>query len=179
MTEAELVAEVRRAIAVSGVAVLKVDLLRADDLPLLGWSGSPTHIRSVASALERVRSGRVDYLVVRSPSGKPVAKGGVDYVKVAGTGTLWQLATHPRLQGLGLGTLLIAHAEDRIRARGCQWAALGVEDHNPRARALYERLGYRAYGREPASWEQEDELGRLVTYETDVTLLRKRLGRRE
>jgi len=33
-------------------------------------------------------------------------------------------------------------AEDRIRARGLAHAELGVEVENPRARTLYERLGY-------------------------------------
>jgi ribosomal protein S18 acetylase RimI-like enzyme len=178
VAEAELLVldEVRGAVAVGGVGVLVVDDLRVKDLGRLGWSGSATHIRSVAEALERVSSGEVEYLVVRAPSGAPVAKGGIDYVKVAEAGTLWQLATHPRLQGLGLGTLLIGGAEDRIRARGFRWVSLGVEDHNPRARALYERLGYRACGREQASWEQEDANGRLVTYETEVVVLRKCLA---
>lgn len=49
------------------------------------------------------------------------------------------------------------------------------EDNNPEARALYERLDYHAHGQEPASWEHEDHDGRLVLYETTVTLLHKRL----
>ena len=52
---------------------------------------------------------------------------------------------------------------------------MGVEDTNPRARALYERLGYEAYGRETVSWEHEDEHGNATIYETEVALLRKRL----
>jgi len=32
-----------------------------------------------------------------------------------------------------------------------------VEDNNPRARRLYERLGYQAAGRQHASWEYEDK----------------------
>ena len=63
------------------------------------------------------------------------------------------------LRGLGVGTLLVNVAEQRIQKRGLRWATLGVEDNNPRARALYERLGYRHIGQEPASLEQEDEEG--------------------
>jgi ribosomal protein S18 acetylase RimI-like enzyme len=73
-----------------------------------------------------------------------VALGGVDYTLTPGAGTLWRLAVHGALQSCGIGTLLIEAAEQRIRARGLHRAELGVEECNPRARALYERLGYAA-----------------------------------
>jgi ribosomal protein S18 acetylase RimI-like enzyme len=38
-------------------------------------------------------------------------------------------------------------------------AQLDVEVDNPRARTLYERLGYREVGRRPASWDVEDPDG--------------------
>lgn len=66
-----------------------------------------------------------------------------------------QLATHPDLQGLGIGSALVGAAERRITARGVNTARVGVEDDNPGARALYERLGYTDSGRRPASWESE------------------------
>jgi ribosomal protein S18 acetylase RimI-like enzyme len=50
-----------------------------------------------------------------------------------------------------------------------------VEDDNPRARALYERLGYREVGREAASWNVEDADGNCVLYETELAVLRKDL----
>ena len=65
--------------------------------------------------------------------------------------------------------------EQRVRTRGLAFAALGVEDNNPRARRLYERLGYQAVGRQHASWEYEDDDGALRLYETTLTILRKRL----
>lgn len=89
--------------------------------------------------------------------------------------TLWQLGVHPALRSCGIGTLLIASAEARITARGLTVAELGVEEGNPRARALYERLGYRAYGREPDSWEAETAEGSVERYETVCTLMRKDL----
>jgi hypothetical protein len=54
-------------------------------------------------------------------------------------------------------------------------AELKVEECNPRARALYERLGYIACGREPASWDTEAADGSLTRYETACTLMRKEL----
>jgi ribosomal protein S18 acetylase RimI-like enzyme len=154
---------------------LVLDELRRDDLDSLGWSGSPAHLRAVERALSRVANGEVEYLVIRAPTGEPVAKVGIDYAAHTNAGTFWQFATHPRLQGMGLGTRLLVEGERRIRRRGWRWAVLGVDDDNPRARALYERLGYAAWQRERASWQHEDDFGQLSVYETELTLLRKEL----
>jgi hypothetical protein len=53
---------------------------------------------------------------------------------------------------------------------------LGVEDSNPRARALYDHLGYDACGHERASWPEADGQGNAFTYHTELTLMRKRLS---
>src|SRR5215472_11251120 len=132
----------RAAIRDRGAGSLAVDDLTPADLGRIAWSGGPMHVSAVAEALERAERGEADYLAVRSPDGWPVSIGGVDYLAHAGAGTLWQLATHWELTGLGIGTCLIAALEDRIRVRGLPWAMLGVEESNPRAWALYDRLGY-------------------------------------
>lgn len=49
------------------------------------------------------------------------------------------------------------------------------EENNPRARALYERLGYVAYDRRPDSWDEQAPDGSLRRYETLCTLMRKEL----
>jgi len=157
------------------VVPLTIRDLTAEDLPSCAWLGSATYLASVASALEHARRGEADHLAVCPPSGLPVALGGVGYAKIPGAGRLRQLAVHPALQSCGIGTLLIQAAEQRIRDRGLHRAELNVEESNPRARALYERLGYVAYGREPASWDTERADGSLTRYETVCTLMRKEL----
>ncbi|WP_407553647.1 GNAT family N-acetyltransferase [Streptomyces sp. Pv4-95] len=150
------------------------DLLPAD-LPACGWSGSPLHLRSVAGELERARQGEVDYLAVCPPSGLPVAIGGVDYRARADAGLLWQLAVLPALQSCGIGTVLMAGAEARIRGWGLAHAELAVEDDNPRARALYERLGYVAYGQEAEAWDEQGPDGSVRRHEAMCVRMRKRL----
>jgi ribosomal protein S18 acetylase RimI-like enzyme len=157
------------------VVPLTIRDLTAEDLPECGWSGSRSHLVSVAEALDRARLGEVDYLAVCPPSGLPVAIGGVDYTKTPGAGTLWQLSVHGALQSCGIGAVLIQAAEQRIRARGLRRAELGVEESNPRARALYERLDYVAYGREPDAWDEEAPDGTVSRHETMCTLMRKEL----
>ncbi|WP_240929848.1 GNAT family N-acetyltransferase [Streptomyces coryli] len=150
--------------------------LRRADLPACGWSGSALHVKHIGHALDRAAAGEADYLALCPPSGLPIAVGGVDFAPRADAGTLWQLSVHPALRSCGLGTLLVQALEDRARARGRGWAVLGVEDTNPRARALYERLGYEPYGSEPAAWDQEEADGSVRRYETVCTLLRKPLS---
>lgn len=145
------------------------------DVPACTWSGSATHLRHVERELMRAASGAVDYLAVCTPVDLPVAIGGIDYEVSRGAGTLWQLAVLPALRSCGLGTLLVCAAEQRIRDRGLRRAELAVEEDNPRARALYERLGYVAHGREPQAWDEEGPDGSIRRHETMCVLLRKSL----
>jgi ribosomal protein S18 acetylase RimI-like enzyme len=158
------------------VLPLTVRDLTAADLPSCDWSGGPMHMAAIAAALDRAGRGEVDYLAACPPSGLPVALGGIDYAKIPGAGVLWMLAVHAALQSCGIGTVLIEAAERRIRGRGLHRAELGVEENNPRARALYERLGYVAYGSAPEAWDEDGPDGTVVRYETVCTLMRKALG---
>lgn len=146
-----------------------------DDLPACAWSGSPTHLRYVATELERVAHGEADYLALCPPSGLPVGMALLDWTSVPGAGLIGQLAVHPALRSCGLGTLLVAAAEERITRRGLGRAELGVEIDNPRARTLYERLGYEAYGEAPDGWDEEHPDGTITRYETTCTLMRRTL----
>jgi ribosomal protein S18 acetylase RimI-like enzyme len=158
------------------VLPLTVRDLTAADLPSCAWSGGSTHLAAIAGALDRAGRGEVEFLAACPPSGLPVGLGGIDYAKIPGAGFLWMLSVHGALQSCGIGTILIAAAEQRIAARGRRRAGLAVEESNPRARGLYERLGYVAYGRAPDSWDEQAPDGSIVRYETVCTLMRKELG---
>ncbi|ROR00379.1 acetyltransferase (GNAT) family protein [Streptomyces sp. 2132.2] len=155
---------------------LSVRDLTHQDLPSCGWAGDALHVRQLADQIRRAEAGEIDYLAVCTPVGLPVAVGGIDYTVRPGAGTLWQLGVHPALRSCGIGTLLIRSAEQWIAARGLTRAELGVEEDNPRARALYERLGYQAFGREPDSWDVVAEDGSVRRYETMCALMRKDLA---
>jgi ribosomal protein S18 acetylase RimI-like enzyme len=154
---------------------LTVRDLTPTDVPTCTWAGGPRHVAQLHAQLDRAEEGVVDYLAVCPPSGLPVAIGGVDYSVTPGAGTLWQLAVMPALQSCGIGTTLVHAAEDRIRRRDLTRAELGVEEDNPRARALYERLGYHAYGAEKDGWHADGPDGTTVWHETMCTLMRKEL----
>ncbi|GAA3235861.1 GNAT family N-acetyltransferase [Nonomuraea helvata] len=52
----------------------------------------------------------------------------------------------PDRQSQGIGTTIIQAAEAIAAQRGNHYIGLGVDDHNPRAAALYLRLGYEETG---------------------------------
>jgi len=64
-----------------------------------------------------------------------------------GSPYLASIAVVPEARGLGVGSALLAAGETRFS--GARWMFLCVSDFNPRARALYERSGYRFVGALP------------------------------
>jgi ribosomal protein S18 acetylase RimI-like enzyme len=61
-------------------------------------------------------------------------------------GWVYYVATTPALQGRGLGGRMMAAAEAWLAARGVWKVQLLVRDGNEKARAFYDRLGYRNTG---------------------------------
>jgi ribosomal protein S18 acetylase RimI-like enzyme len=171
-----LVRQARHLIEAEGTAALVLGDLTVDDLGHIAWSGDPHHLTVVRQALARVADGELEYLALRLPSGRPVAKACLDFTRYPDAGYLSQLAAHPQLQGLGLGTRLMAGAEERIVARGWAAARVGVEHDNTGARALYERLGYRAVGEDIEHWGRTGPDGTVVLHRAEVTLMRKPLA---
>ena len=56
------------------------------------------------------------------------------------------LAVRDGSRGKGVGRALLAAVEERARALDCCKVTLEVHENNPRARQLYEQVGFRPYG---------------------------------
>lgn len=145
--------------------------LEPSDLADLEWSGGAEHLTAIAEVLPLMVADDAEYLVGVLPNCRLVAAGGADLRPVPGAGVLWQLAVHPLLQGLGIGTAMIADLEQRLRDRGIGEARMSVEHDNPDAARLYRRLGYHEHGSAVESWPTDG--GRR--YVTVTTVLRKSL----
>ena len=74
--------------------------------------------------------------------------GGCGYVEL-----LWVREDH---RGQGLGTRLLAAAEQEIRRRGCSQVALST--HSFQAPGFYARFGYRECGRTPSYPRGHDQI---------------------
>ena len=75
----------------------------------------------------------------------------------------------------GLGTALMAEAEDAIRAHGAGHATLMVEKTNEAAIRLYERLGYERIAESSATWEDPMPDGTLRAVDHPSWVMRKEL----
>lgn len=79
------------------------------------------------------------------------------------TGHVFSLYVRPEAQGLGVGTRLLAVADDRFRDEGAHEATLWVFEANSAARRFYSSLGWRPDGAkrvEPQFGEPEVRLRR-------------------
>lgn len=59
------------------------------------------------------------------------------------------IGIHRDFRSGGLGTALMQYAAAWAQSEGYEFIRLGVFSSNPQAEALYQRLGYREYGRMP------------------------------
>ncbi|MFG3348979.1 GNAT family N-acetyltransferase [Streptomyces sp. NPDC048018] len=124
---------------------------RAEDLPLLNRRlpnpGAPTRH---ADRFARQEAGLGTYLIAWR-DGLPAGNGQIRWDGCAAPEVRAALGDCPELNGLdvreelrgqGIGTALIRAAEELSRERGKTHLGLGVAPDNPRAAALYARLGY-------------------------------------
>jgi ribosomal protein S18 acetylase RimI-like enzyme len=111
--------------------------------------------------LARQASGEVTYLTAWR-GGVAVGVGAVRWTGRGGCADpeLSNLHVPPALQSQGIGTAVVRFAEDLVRSRGYARLAIGVDENNVRAAALYERLGYADTGqRWTGSYSWHDEAG--------------------
>jgi ribosomal protein S18 acetylase RimI-like enzyme len=64
------------------------------------------------------------------------------------------IAVSPEARGLGVGTRLLTEIDDIARAHGKRYVRLDVVDTNPRAQALYERVGYKVTRVQSFGWKR-------------------------
>lgn len=79
------------------------------------------------------------------------------------------IAVSPRARGQGIGTRLLDEFVTIAREHGMRWIRLDVIDTNPRAQALYERLGYKVTGVQSFRYKQRwTGFGAMISMELAV-----------
>lgn len=146
------------------------------DLALLE-AAEPPGSGYARGALARQVAGDVDFLVA-VVDGAPLASAELTYDEPP---ELKNLSVEEAARGRGVGTALVRAAEAMVEERVARGAlgqralVMGVGLANPRAAALYERLGYRRTGVQSSttySYVDGDGLTRSVT-EHDEELLKR------
>ncbi|PQV64548.1 Ribosomal protein S18 acetylase RimI [Abditibacterium utsteinense] len=142
-----------------------VRVARAADLPHLEWHGG-ADLRSFYEATWQSHQSGESTLLVADLGGFPIGQ-----IVVLWRGKpshphfpdLQSLRVHPAFRGLGVGSRLIEAAEKLCAERDYSKVGLSVGLDNPRARQLYEKLGYQSqeiiYDEE---WSYLDQNGREI-----------------
>ncbi|WP_063827492.1 GNAT family N-acetyltransferase [Streptomyces qaidamensis] len=87
------------------------------------------------------------------------------------------LSVWPPARSHGIGTALIEAAEERAREPGRTAIGLGVAEDNPRAAALYARLGHQPPVPYVGRWSYQDHAGVTRECAERLTFLVKALSR--
>jgi GNAT superfamily N-acetyltransferase len=144
---------------------------RRPDLPLLEWDGEFTPARALFAQLFALARRGAIVMLVAGCAREHLGQIWIDLARTPPGALLWALRVKPTWRGRGVGTQLIMVAEQVAASLARPWAEIEVEPGNLRARALYERLGYRWNRSEIAL----DALSRApLDFEVDV--LRRQLA---
>jgi ribosomal protein S18 acetylase RimI-like enzyme len=119
------------------------------------WGYAEPGDAAMRAGVERVlRSGESEFLLAAAGDGGPPA--GVAQVRYRygvwlGAEDCWleDVFVDPGARGRGLGRALVEAVIERARERGCRRVELDVNEANPAAIALYERLGFSARAAPP------------------------------
>lgn len=147
------------------------------DLPLLEWFGLYTcHREIIREAYRRHEIGE-NLMLVAEANRFPAGQVWIDLAcgRASSAGVLWALRVLPSLQGMGIGSLLIAAAERALRERGYERAEIAALDDNEGARLLYERLGYQEVRRELREYSYRTPEGEVIWRREEHRVLQKRL----
>jgi ribosomal protein S18 acetylase RimI-like enzyme len=182
---AERVVNIPSGGAIRGEDEFVVRPMEERDLLALEWDGEFLHFRRLfRQAFEDMRLGTRYLLVMESnPTGEMVGQVFIQwnssdprFADGSRRGYLYALRIKPAFRERGLGTRMIRAAEEVLRRRGMDTASIGVEKNNPRARALYERQGYRIIAEDPGRWSFIDHCGIVQEVFEPAWLMEKKIG---
>jgi ribosomal protein S18 acetylase RimI-like enzyme len=152
------------------------------DLPKLEWYGQYTHFRHVfrRTFTDQQLGRRLMLLAVGNnfPIGQIfILLKSIKHTAPDGSTPAYFYAFRVMefFRGMGIGTRLIQEAESIVHSQGASWARIAVAKDNPKARQLYERLGYRIYAEDPGNWSYLDHQGMVQHQHEPCWLLEKNL----
>ena len=171
------------AIVVNPPLTIVIRPAEAADLPALEWGGVYTNQRPVFErTLAEMRAGQ-KYMLVALAHAEVIGQiflqfrsAELQFADGATRGYLYALRVRPEWRGHGVGTFLLNAAEAELRQRGFRVAVISAGKDNPRARQLYERLGYHPFTDDPGEWYFTDVNGVLQHVQEACWVLEKALG---
>lgn len=141
--------------------------VRMADLPALEWQGEYQHYRRLYAEIyqssqqgkalmwvaEHHSAGIIGQLFIQLNSAR------VDLADGSTRAYIYGFRIKPAYRNQGLGTYMMQTVERDLARRNFCWVTLNVAQNNPRARSLYEQLGYQVVDTDPGRWFYYDHLG--------------------
>ena len=154
------------------------------DLPKLEWYGQYTHFRTLFRRTYREQLQQRRLMLIADCNDFPIGHVFVQLNRGDGgrygkrNAYLYSLRVMDMFRGQGIGTMLIREAEVLTAEQGFGWATIAAAKDNPRARRLYERLGYRVVGDDEGKWSYLDHENRMRYVHEPCWVLEKRIDLR-
>ncbi|MBE2266990.1 MAG: GNAT family N-acetyltransferase [Anaerolinea sp.] len=158
-------------------------LAKRTDLPKLEWYGQYAHFRTVFRRTFSEQEHRRRLMLVADCADFPIGhvfiqlnSGERGLSDGRARAYLYSLRVMEMFRGKGIGTRLIEEAESIVRELGFGWTTIAAAKENPRARRLYEKMGYRVFMEDDGEWSYIDHEGRMRNVHEPCWVLEKRLG---
>jgi ribosomal protein S18 acetylase RimI-like enzyme len=155
------------------------------DLPKLEWYGQYTHFRALFRRTFQEQLQKRRLMLVADCNDFPI---GNIFIQLSGGEQLYtngrrrayfySLRVMDMFQGYGIGTSLIREAELLATEHQLRWATIAASIDNPRARRLYERLGYKVIAEDDGKWSYRDHENRIRYVHEPCWVLEKRIDLR-
>lgn len=152
--------------ATAPVRVRRAERSDLDDLVALEEASFDSDRLSRAQYRRHLDSDSARVLVASANHRRFLGTAVVFFRRGSAVARLYSIATRSEARGMGVGSALLAAAEDAARQRGCRRLRLEVRVDNQAAVRLYERLGYRRFARVAGyyedgadAWRYEKALG--------------------
>lgn len=164
---------------------VELRLATYDDLPKLEWYGQYTHFRVLFRRTYQEQLQHRRLMLVADCNDFPI---GHIFIQLSGgeqhmadgrrRAYLYSLRVMDMFQGRGIGTHLLDEAEQIAREHDFRWTTIAAAKDNPRARRLYERLGYHVFSEDEGNWSYTDHRNRVRYVHEPCWVLEKRLDLR-
>lgn len=151
------------------------------DLPKLEWYGQYTHYRNLFRRAYREQQLGKRLMLLADSNGFPIGHIFIVFTALDNTppedrrAYLYSLRVMEMFRGCGIGTELLREAETLIADRNYASATIAAAKTNPRARKLYERIGYQFFADDPGRWSYVDHEGHTRHVQEPCWLLQKEI----
>lgn len=152
------------------------------DLPALEWDGEYTHFRNIyrRALIESKQGHRILLLaeLKQAVIGQifiHLHHDGFDLTKELNA-YLYSFRVQDAYRNLGIGSLLLIHAEELLKEKGYLRTTISVAKENSDARRMYERHGYSICGEDRGEWSFLDHKGSLRNIREPAYILEKSLN---